>query len=202
VSKDASATAMSRRPKTDRGRRNFTLDDLLTDAESGLTEDIARDLASEIEKRFGEMASVSEARAFCAGKSSRELCQRIEFATKGKSGADALRALAQAMRAYALERPGLSAACFRSLVNDGSKWPADGELMRTLSGIFARLNLTDQQARRVLSAVRILVHGFALEEMTLSFAEAPEHEGLYELTIDAFIRGLLASASEANTGEP
>lgn len=196
--RDASCTAMIRRSQTGRGRRNLTLDDLLTDTESGLSERIARDLASELERRFGEATTVSEARAFCAEKSSNELRQRIAHATKGKNGADALRAMAHAMRDYALERPGLSASCFRSLVNDGNKWRTDDELARTLCEIMARLNLTGEQAQRVLSAFRILVHGFVSEEMALSFAQSLEYEKTYELTIDALIRGLLASTAETS----
>jgi WHG domain-containing protein len=196
--RDASYTPMNRRPQTGRGRRNFTLDDLLTDTESGLTERIALDLASEIERRFGEVATVSEARAFCTQKSSRELRQRIEYATEGKNGADALRAMADAMRDYALERPGLSAACFRSLMTDSSKWSADHELARTLSGLFALLNLAGEQAQHVLRAFRIFVHAFALEEMASSSVESLEYERTYELMIDAFIRGLLVSTSKTS----
>jgi hypothetical protein len=185
-----SDTAMIRMQKKAKGRRNFTLDDLLADAEPGLTERIARDLALEIRKYFSEVRSVSEARIFCTKRASAELGQRIEYATRGKDGADALRAMALVMRNYALERPGLSAACFRSLMRHGDKWPADDELAPALSGIFARLHLTGEQARCVLSAFRILAYGSALEEMTSSFSESLECERTYELVIDAFIRGL------------
>jgi hypothetical protein len=64
---DTSCAAMSRRPRIRRGRRNFTLDELLTDTESGLTEEVAPNLAPEMGKSFGE-ASISEASA-----SSREI---------------------------------------------------------------------------------------------------------------------------------
>ena len=52
--KDTSCAAMTRKPRIRRGRRNFTLDELLTDAESGLTGEIAPNLAPEIGKSFGE----------------------------------------------------------------------------------------------------------------------------------------------------
>jgi hypothetical protein len=58
---------MTRRPRIPRGRRNFTLDELLTDTESGLTEEVAPNLAPEMGKSLGE-ASISEASA-----SSREI---------------------------------------------------------------------------------------------------------------------------------
>jgi hypothetical protein len=57
---------MTRKPKIGRGRRNFTLDELLADTESGLTEEIAPD-ALGVGKRFGE-ATISEERASCVKK--------------------------------------------------------------------------------------------------------------------------------------
>ena len=53
VSRGASCTAMTRKPKISRGSRNFTLDELLADTQSGFTEEIAPD-APEIGKRFAE----------------------------------------------------------------------------------------------------------------------------------------------------
>ena len=64
MSRDASCIAMTRRPRIRRERRNFTLDELLTDAEPGPTEELAPDLAAEVGQRFGE-ATVSEGRASC-----------------------------------------------------------------------------------------------------------------------------------------
>ena len=68
VLRDASCIAMTRRPRIRRGRRNFTLDELLTDAEPGPTEELAPDLAPEVGKR--REAIVSEARASCIKKRS------------------------------------------------------------------------------------------------------------------------------------
>jgi len=66
--RDASCIAMTRRPKIRRGRRNFTLDELLTEAEPGPTEELAPDLAPKVGKR--REAIVSEARASCIKKRS------------------------------------------------------------------------------------------------------------------------------------
>jgi len=55
---------MTRRPKTRRGRRNFTLEELLANTKSGVTEDAAPDLAWQIGRRLGEAAN-SQARPSC-----------------------------------------------------------------------------------------------------------------------------------------
>jgi len=80
-------------------------------------------------------------------------------------------------------------------MKDSSRWPADEELARMLSSIFAQLKFTGEQAQRVLSAFRILVSGFAQEEMASPLSQSLECEKTYELTIDAFVRGLLLSGS-------
>ena len=59
--RDASCIAMTRRPRIRRGRRNFTLDELLTDAEPGPTEELAPDLAPEVGQRFGEAITFGKA---------------------------------------------------------------------------------------------------------------------------------------------
>ena len=71
MSRDASCIAMTRRPRIRRGRRNFTLDELLTDAEPGPTEELAPDLAPEVGQRFGE-AITSERRVSCIKKRSED----------------------------------------------------------------------------------------------------------------------------------
>jgi hypothetical protein len=71
VLREASHTVMTRRPKTRRGRRNFTLEELLANAKSGVTEDAAPDLAWEISERFGD-ATNSEARPSCMKRSSKD----------------------------------------------------------------------------------------------------------------------------------
>jgi hypothetical protein len=71
VLRNASYTAMNRRPKTRRGRRNFTLDELLTDAESGLTEEAGPEFVCEIGKPFGD-ANNSKARASGVKQQSRD----------------------------------------------------------------------------------------------------------------------------------
>jgi len=72
VLRKASHTAMTRRPKTRRGRRNFTLEELLANTKSDVTEDAAPDLAWEIGERLGEAAN-SQARPSCMKWSSKDI---------------------------------------------------------------------------------------------------------------------------------
>jgi len=67
VLKDTSFTAMTRRPKLGRRHRNFSLDELLTNIESGPTGELAPGLATEFPSHAGK-ADITRAPASCAKK--------------------------------------------------------------------------------------------------------------------------------------
>jgi len=64
---DTSFTSMTRRPKSGRRRRNFTIEELLMNTTSGLRGEIAPDFANESCNGSIE-AAVSETRAPCTEK--------------------------------------------------------------------------------------------------------------------------------------
>src|ERR1700758_2138399 len=98
---------------------------------------IAADLSAEIQALLAEQVdTIPEMRRFLAIKGYRELRQRLEATVEGKAGDQALRAVAFAMRAYAHDRPGLSAATFRNPIVDSPEWRREGEqLGRYVLGI-------------------------------------------------------------------
>jgi hypothetical protein len=123
----------------------------------------------------------------------------------GKSGHDALRAMAYAMRSFALERPGLSAATFRSPATDSPEWrQALAELLDTVLGVFAQVGLEGVAAQQALRILRSLVRGIVLSEMAASFSEPLDYKTSYELGIEMFILGLAAfkGPGEGRTGPP
>lgn len=70
---------------------------------------IAVDLIAEMETYLGQVNTIPEMRRVLAVAGYNGLRQRIEKAVRGKSGSDALRAMAFAMRSYALGIHGLAA---------------------------------------------------------------------------------------------
>jgi Tetracyclin repressor-like, C-terminal domain len=155
---------------------------------------IAADLSAEIGALLSEKTdTIPEMRRFLAIKGYRELHQRIEAAADGKTGEEALRAVAFAMRAYAHDRPGLSAATFRNPAVDSPEWRHEGEsLERFVLAILAGVGLTGHPAIHALRILRALVRGFVLHEMALSFPEPLDFDETYGSAIDVYIRGLSA----------
>ena len=155
---------------------------------------IAADLAGEIQAMLAEKVdTIPEMRRFLAIKGYRELHQRLEAAAEGKAGEEAVRAVAFAMRAYAHDRPGLSAATFRNPVVDSPEWRHESEeLGRYVLGILAGVGLTGHAAIHALRILRALVRGFVFHEMALSFLEPLDYDETYGVAVDLYIRGLSA----------
>ena len=173
---------------------NIKVDEILSGPACSWDRRIAADLIAEMETHLAEkITTLPEMRRILAVKGYQGLRRRIEGEVEGKSGADALRAMALGMRSYALERPGLSAATFRNPVIDSPEWrEAGSELAQTVFGVFAQIGLEGEQAQHALRMLRSLVRGFVLNEMALSFSDSLDYERSYELAIEVFIQGLCA----------
>lgn len=153
---------------------------------------IAADLTKEMERHLSEkVATIPEMRRILAVKGYRELREAVEQAIAGKTGAEALRAMMFAMRAYALDRPGMSAATFRTPETDSPEWRAAAmELGAVVLGVFGQLGVRGENAQHALRILRAIVRGFVLHEMGASFLEPLSHDQTYELTIKVFTEGL------------
>jgi Tetracyclin repressor-like, C-terminal domain len=116
---------------------------------------------------------------------------RLELDIGNATGNEAIRAMALAMRAFALERPGLSAATFRNSITDSPEWRREGELLGGVAlRVFQSAGLNLEQGINALRILRALVRGFVLHEMAASFLETVDYDRLYAVAVDVFIRGL------------
>lgn len=152
---------------------------------------IAADLSSELESQLAEGTPLLEMRRFLAVKGFRELRRRLENDLAGKSGELAVRALAICMRSFAHDRPGLSAAAFRSPATDSPEWRQEGELLgRLCIEAFQSAGLGHDRAIEALQILRALVRGFVLHEMAASFLDDVDYDKSYSVAVAVFVRGL------------
>jgi hypothetical protein len=166
--------------------------DILELPATGWDKRIAADLTAEMERHLSEkVATIPEMRRILAVKGYRELREAVEHAIAGKTGADALYAMMQAMRRYALDRPGMSAATFRTPETDSPEWRAAAmELGAVALGVFGQLGIRGEQAQHALRILRSLLRGFVLHEMGGSFIEPQSHDQSYDIAIKVFTEGL------------
>jgi hypothetical protein len=171
---------------------NFPIEELLSAEASRWDRRISADLASEVEALLGERhATIPEMRRLLAVKGYREMRLRIEQETVGLQGEEVLRRMAMAMRAFAHERPGLSAATFRNATTDSPEWRREGELLAaTALAVFRRAGYDGETGILALRILRVVVRGFVLHEMASSFLDDVDYDATYARTLDVFIRGL------------
>ncbi len=151
---------------------------------------IASDLISEMEPYLGKVDSLPELRTALTIKGYLGLQSRIEMSVSRLSGTAALRAMAHAMRGFALSNPGLAAASFRSLDVTSPEWEISGQaLAGTVLAVFASCGIHDDEAITGVLIVRSLVRGFVVNEMS-----SPNHsldfQRSFSVAVEMFIAGL------------
>jgi len=185
---------MSSNPRYAAQLPNYSVDELLSNSWG---RKLAKDLAGEIEACTGDKQdTVMEMRRFLALKGYRELLQRLRTAREGKSSAEALKAVARAMRSYALERPALSAAAFRTAAADCPEWREAHERLHALMiEVLVDCRLSEAAAEEALYILRSLVRGFVLNEMMHTLLSVHSYDDSFENAIKVFVAGLPALTS-------
>jgi len=120
-----------------------------------------------------------------------ELTDAIRDAAVGRSGADALRSVAHAYRAYAQKHPGRYAATIRAPAPDDVEMVGAG--LRAVDVIVAVLGAWGFTGDEVLHRVRVVrsaLHGFISIEAEGGFGLALSLDESFELTLQTLIAGL------------
>ena len=171
--------------------RDHSVDEILANS---WDQKLAQDLAGEIEACTGDKRdTIEEMRRFLALKGYRELLERLRTARAGKTGEAALGAVAHALRGYALDRPALSAAAFRSAAADCPEWrEAHEQLHSFMMETFAGCNLVEQEAEEALNILRSMVRGFVLNEMMHSLLGVYSYDESFDNAVRVFVAGLPA----------
>jgi len=153
---------------------------------------VTADIIAEMEVHLAEsIDSVADMRVVLAVAGYRGLHQRVLSAIEGKTGEDAIRAMAFAMRSYALGSPGLAAASFRNPQIDSQEWQEAGhELATTIFRVFGEFGLQGQMIHHAVRILRSLVRGFILNEMASSSSQPIDFQRSYVLGVEVFIAGL------------
>jgi AcrR family transcriptional regulator len=143
---------------------------------------------------YKHVASLADLRREVAIASVTELTGLITAATSGRAGADAVAAMAHAVRSFAHEHPGRYAAT--QTAGDPSD-PADARLTQagaqTVTVIAAVLRGFDLPDNCMVDAIRILrsaVHGFVLLELEGGFGLPEDLERSFTLLIDTVTAGV------------
>lgn len=138
----------------------------LADAE-GLDSLTLSELAAELGVRppslYAHVGGIDDLRRRLGARGARELAERMGHAVEGRSGSEALRALAHAYRDYAREHPGTYDAAQRSteLQADPEAAAAAEAAAGVALAVLRGFDLDGDEAIHAARLIRVTLHGFA-----------------------------------------
>ena len=143
---------------------------------------------------YKHVASLAELRRDVSVLSGRELHEVLTAAAVGRSGADALAAMAQAYRTFAKEHPGRYAACVVApLPQDTEYQQVAAAVVQIVSAVLAGYGLAGDDAIHAIRGLRALMHGFVSLEVVGGFALPQDLDESYRRLIDGFAQSLANS---------
>jgi AcrR family transcriptional regulator len=123
-----------------------------------------------------------------AARGARELTARLQSAVAGRSGTDALAALAGAYRAYAVEHPGVYAAMQRAEHVAGEE--AAAVLLEVVLAVLRGYALDEDAAIHAARVVRSALHGFISLEAGGGFGIPLDLDQSFTVLVETLDRGL------------
>jgi AcrR family transcriptional regulator len=126
-----------------------------------------------------------------AARSTRELATALRRAATGRSGADAIAAVAQTQRDYARAHPGRYAATVAAPApGDLEHEEAAADAVDVLTSVLGGSGLEGDDVIHAVRALRSAVHGFAALEASGGFGLAVDTDDSFRRLVDAVATGL------------
>ena len=121
----------------------------------------------------------------------RDLLENIRLATIGKSGAEAIIALADAYRTYAREMPGRYALTLRAPdPGDQDVGAIAQQIVDVCRAVLAPFNLGEEDAIHAIRGLRSIVQGFISLELAGGFGMPVDTDASFHWLIHQYIDGL------------
>lgn len=142
---------------------------------------------------YNHVGGLAELRRLLALEAARELGQRFATAAAQQRGADALRAVAVAYRAFAREHPGLYEALLPAPGpgEDDELAAAMAQPVALLADVLQDLGAESSQAVHLIRALRSTLHGFVTLERDYGFGIPVDVDESFDTAVDIVIDGIL-----------
>jgi AcrR family transcriptional regulator len=126
-----------------------------------------------------------------AARATAELATALRRAATGRAGAEAIAAVAQAQRAYALEHRGRYAATVAAPApGDAAHAAAAADAVEVLTSVLVGAGLEGDDVIHAARALRSAVHGFAALEASGGFGLDVDRDVSFQRLVDALARGI------------
>ena len=140
---------------------------------------------------YNHVDGLAGLRSALAVSSARALLGVTREAAIGRSGDQAVLAVARVYRAYALAHPGCYAATLRAPAPDEQELSAvAAEVVGILVAILAAYALDAEQSIHAVRGLRSIVHGFVSLEITGGFGLALDRDESFTQLLQVYVEGL------------
>jgi AcrR family transcriptional regulator len=161
----------------------------------GLEQVTMADLAEHLKIRppslYNHITGITGLRRELALLGQRELMERMGKAVMGKSGDNAIVALADAYRIFVKEHPGLySATISAPPIDDTELQAVSQELIAIILKVLAAYNLHRDDAIHAVRMLRSIVHGFATLENARGFEMPLDRDETFRRLVNMFIMSI------------
>jgi AcrR family transcriptional regulator len=126
----------------------------------------------------------------------RRLGQAIAEAGRGREGIDALRAIAHAYRAFAVEHPGSYATILTTPAerDDAPGYAAFASILPVIVDVLAQLSAPEDDAIPLIRSLRSALHGFVSLEASGGFGLPVDVDDSFDVLLDVLLAGIRARA--------
>ncbi|HEY9775709.1 MAG TPA: WHG domain-containing protein [Planktothrix sp.] len=145
---------------------------------------------------YSHIAGLDEIRWQLGRQGIEEIERRAARAAVGKSGEDAVLAIAHVIRQFALDSPGVYAATVPTPPADRPDLVASRSVEETILPVLVGFKLEGDEAIHAMRAFRSVVHGFVMHELSGAFKNPTSRDESFERLIRIFINGLKATSGE------
>jgi len=141
---------------------------------------------------YAHVDGLPDLRRRLGARGARELAASVRVAATGQARLDALRAVADTYRAYALAHPGTYAAMQRAPDEDsGEDGAAARELIGVILAVLGGYDLEGEEAIHAVRLVRATLHGFVSLEQAGGFRMPVSLQQSFEHLVAMLDRGLI-----------
>jgi AcrR family transcriptional regulator len=137
---------------------------------------------------YSHVAGLDDVRRRLAARGARGLADALQEAAAGRSGRDALQAVAAAYREYAREHPGCYLALQRA--DDIAGVPDAERAVRVVAAVLAGYGIGGDEAVHATRAIRAALHGFVELEARRGFGLPLAVDESFAWLVDLLDRGL------------
>jgi AcrR family transcriptional regulator len=149
---------------------------------------------------YKHVAGLTELRRDISVLAGRELGAELATSAVGKSGQDAMMAMAEAYRTYAKKHPGRYAASVIAPTAGDVEYEQVGDaVLRTVAAVLAGYGLAGDDTIHAIRGLRALMHGFVSLEAAGGFAIPLDLDESYRRLVEGFSKSLTRPSDRSAT---